>query len=200
MKKINIPRIIWISSIYILLIIVLLSVMKYKINYEYLSKNYLYFYECENNLCVSQIKENHLIYSEYECGFEECPEYLKQIDDTNYVILSKDNKYILYNYRENKIISDDYENYEIFNNNYIIVEANNKMGIIDFNNKILVGIIYDEIGYRKNEYLSGYNLNNILVKKDNLYGIISYKNGEVIEEIKYKEEEINKLLEHLKLK
>ena len=198
MKKINIPKITWVSSIFIFLIIILLSVMNYKINYEYLSKNYLYFYECENSLCVSQVKEDNLIYSKYDCGYEECPEYSRQIEDSNYVILIKDNKHLLYNYRTSKLISDKYENYEILNNNYIIVKSNNKKGIINFKNEILIGVIYDEIGYKKNEYLSGYNLNNILVKKDGLYGIISYKTGEIVEEIKYKEDEINMLLDKLK--
>ena len=92
MKKLNIPRIIWISSIFIILIIILYLVMTYKINYEYLSYDYLYFYECEENLCVSETKENNkLIFSKYDCGYETCPEYIKQINDTDYVILLKDN-------------------------------------------------------------------------------------------------------------
>ena len=198
MKKINIPRIIWVSSIFIILIISLLLVMKYKINYEYLSFDYLYFYECEDNLCVSESKDNnHLIYSKYECGYDICPKYLKKLDD-KYVILEKNSKYILYDYRLNKVVSDSYSNYEVINNNYIIVSNNSKKGIIKVNGEVVVNTIYEDIGYRNNEYLTGYNLNNIIVKNNNLYGIISFKDGKIIEEIKYKTEEINTLLELLK--
>lgn len=197
MKKINIPRIIWISSIFIILILILISIINYKINYQYLSYEYLYFYECDNNLCVSQTNDyNKLTYSKYECGYESCPEFIKNLED-NFVVLEKDNEYILYDYRNSKIISTNYQNYDLINNNYIIVTQKNKKGIINTNNNLIVDIIYDEIGI-KEEYLKGYNLNNIIVKQDDLYGIISYKNGNIIEEIKYKEEEINTLLDIIK--
>ena len=198
MKKINLPKIIWISSIFIILIIILLLVMNYKINYEYLIHNYLYFYECNTNLCVSQVEEDDkLIFSKYDCGFDECPQYLKSVDN-DYVILTKDNKNILYNYRNSKIISDEYSDYYIINNNYVIIKFNGKKGILSLDNKILLAAIYDEIGYEKDGKLVGYNLNNIIVKKDNLYGIVSYKDGKIIEEIKHNEDEIDKLLEKIK--
>ena len=198
MKKINIPRITWVSSIFIVLIITLLLIVQYKIKYEYLNYNYLYFYECDNNLCVSETADNSkLIYSKYECGYENCPKFRKKISD-NYIILQKDNKYILFDYKNSKVISDKYENYHIINNDYIIVTINNKKGIIDKNNTLITNTIYDQIGYKTNEYLSGFSLHNIIVKRDNLYGIISYKTGTIIEEVKYKEEEINTLLDIIK--
>lgn len=197
MKKINIPKTIWISSIFIILIIILISIINYKINYQYLSYEYLYFYECDNNLCVSQTKDvGKLIYSKYECGYSSCPEFIKNLED-NFVVLKKDNKYILYDYRNSKTISDNYQNYELINNNYIIVTLKTKKGIIDRNNQLIVDTIYDEIGV-KEDYLKGYNLNNIIVKDDDLYGIISYKNGSIVEEIKYKEDKINTLLDIIK--
>ena len=91
MKKINIPRVIWISAIFLILILILLLVMNYKINYEYLSYDYLYFYECDGNLCISQVQDNSkLIYNKYSCGYEECPKYIKNLND-DYVILEKNN-------------------------------------------------------------------------------------------------------------
>lgn len=197
MKKINIPKIIWVSSIFIILIIILVSIINYKINYQYLSYEYLYFYECDNNLCVSQTNDySKLTYSKYECGYESCPKFIKSLEDS-FVVLVSDNKYILYDYRNSKTINENYQDYELINNNYIIVTQKNKKGIIDRNNQLIVSTIYDEIGI-KEDYLKGYNLNNIIVKKDNLYGIISYKNGSIIEEIKYKEEEVNTLLDIIK--
>lgn len=198
MKKINIPRIIWISSIFIILTLILFLVIKYKINYEYLNKNNLYFYECDSGLCISEVKDNKkLIYSKYECGYNTCPKYLKNIKE-DYVLLEKDNVKTLYNYKKDKIISDQYEDYEFINSNYLIVMNKNKKGIIDINNNVITIPKYDEIGIKKEDYLSGYNLNNIIIKNNNLYGIISYKEGKIIEEIKYKEEEINTLIEILK--
>ena len=134
---------------------------------------------------MSNSKDNSkLIYSEYKCGYDICPSYVKSIND-DYVVLIKDTEYILYNYRTSLIVSTNYEDYEFINSNYIIVTNNKKKGIIDINNNKITDIIYEDIGYRKEGYLSGYNLNNIIVKKDNLYGIISYKDGSIIEEIKY---------------
>jgi len=201
MKKLNIPKIIWISSIFLTLILILLLIMNYKINYEYLTYNYLYFYECEgNNLCVSEVKDSSkLIFSKYDCGYNSCPKYIKQLEDDYVILESNTNQYILYNYRTSTIISNKYKDYQLINNNYIIVtNANNKKGIINLEDKIIVNNIYDEIGYNQEEYLSGYNLNNILVKKDDLYGIISFKDGKIIEEIKYTKDNLNTLLEKIK--
>ena len=194
MKKINIPKVIWVLSIFLILIIILIAVMDYKINYEYKIKNNLYFYECDGNLCVTEVEdEEKLLYSKYECDYEECPVFKSQIDD-NYVILEEKNNSILLDYRKNKIISREYDDYKFINNNYIIVTNDNHQGIIDIDNKLVVLTIYDSIGYLKEEYLMGYNLNNIIAQKNNLYGIISIKNGDIIEELKYKEENIDTLL------
>ena len=173
MKKLNIPRVIWVTSLFAILITILYLVAKYKIDYEFLRKNYLYFYQCDNVLCVSNVKDNNsLIFSKYDCGFEICPNYIKNINE-DYVVLNKDKEYILYNFRQDKIINNNYEDYEFITNNYIIVKRNKKKGIIGLNGEILIDTIYDDIGYRKNDYLEGYNLNNIIVKNNNLYGIIS---------------------------
>lgn len=183
MKKL--PRIIWISCVFIFLALILFLIVTYKINYEYLNYNYLYFYECDGTLCMANTKDDSkLIYSKYECGYDLCPEYLKKVND-DYVILKKDTEFILYNYRTANNISTNYEDYEFITSNYIIVSTKNKKGIIDIKNNLIIPLIYDEIGYKKDNYLSGYNLNDIVVKKENLYGIISYKTGNIVEEIKY---------------
>ena len=193
MNKINIPKIVWILSVFLVLIIILVAVMDYKINYEYKIKNKLYFYECDGNLCATEVEdEEKLLYSKYECD-DECPVFKSQIDD-NYVILEENDNSILFNYRQNKVISKNYDDYKFLNNNYIIVTKDNYQGIIDIDNNLTVMVSYDSLGYMKEEYLMGYNLNNIIAQKNNLYGIISIKNGTIIEEIKYKKEEIDTLL------
>ena len=198
MKKINFPKIIWLTCLFLDLILILIMVMDYKIHYQHQTKNNLYFYECSGNLCVTEVKdEEHLLYSYYECGYEECPAYKKEIGDSH-ILITKDNKNILYNYRTSTVISQDYEDYQFINNQYIIVTKNKKQGIIDINNNIMIEPIYDELGYPQDGYLTGYNLNNILAKKDDKYGIISLKVGEVTEPFEYSEDKVNELLEKIK--
>lgn len=198
MKKINWSRFLLVSSIFLFLIIVLLMVMDYKINYQYLLDKKLYFYECDSTLCVLEVKsDKYLLYSTYDCGEEDCPIYKQNLEE-DYVLLTKGEKTILYNYRTGKVISQNYEDYLFFQSNYIIVTLNGLQGVIDLNNQVLVPLQYQQIGYYVNNYLSGYNLQSIVVKKDEKYGIVSYKTGEVIEKIEIEEENINILLEKLK--
>lgn len=194
MKKINFAKCIWVLSIFLVLIVILIAVMDYKINYEYKTKNVLYFYECDGRLCVTEVEDDeHLLYSKYECSYDECPIFVSEFED-NYAILdSKDSK-ILYNYRKGKVISNSYDNYNFLNNNYLIVTKGDYHGIIDFDNKIVVSLIYEELGYIKDDYLVGYGLNYIVAKKDGKYGIISLKNEEIIEEFIYEETNIDDVL------
>lgn len=194
-RKINIPKIIWISSIFALLITILIMVMDYKINYEYSDKtsNKLYFFKCDNEVCVSEA--NNLkkeLYSEYNC-YTICPKYKGTINE-KYALLKNSTGYILYNYLEGIKIAEDYDEYKFINDNYIIVTKNNKEGVIDINSTKTIDTNYTQIGYYKNKNLIGYNTQNIIVKSGDTYGIINYKTGEIVEEIKYKSNEIDSLL------
>ena len=193
-RKINIARIVWVTGVFLILIIILLLVMNYKINYQYLEKNYLYFYECEEELCVTRIKDKEkLLFSTYKCEYEECPEYKKIISD-DYALLEAETGNILYNYKTGKIISKNYDDYELINNEFIITKKNNLYGIITNNGEQIVNLTYTEIGIHSNGILSGYNAEKIIVKKNDKYGIISYKTGKVIEELKYTDKELSNLL------
>ena len=196
-RKINIPRIIWVTGLFALLIVILLMIIDYKVNYEYLEKKFLYFYDCSGSVCTSQVNSGFskdILYSTYECDYEVCPELKKVLND-DYVMLQKDKKNILYDYKNNKIISDSYENYYPINDKYFIVTLNKYQGMIDSSNNILISISYDELGYKKDELLIGYNTEKIIAKKKDLYGIVSIKTEEVLEKFNYKEEDINTLLE-----
>lgn len=198
MKKINIPRIIWIVCLFLLLITILIMVMDYKINFQYLVSNKLYFYECSGNLCVTEVEDdNYLLYSKYECGKGQCPIYKNNIND-RYALLEDGKLIILYDYREGKVISREYDSYEFINDNYIIVSNSKLKGVINKDNKVTIPITYDEIGIKKDGYLTGYNLNLILVKKNDKYGILSYKDGSVFEEVTKLEDEVTNLLEIIK--
>lgn len=198
MKKINFARITWILSIFLILIVILIAVMDYKIHFEYLTNNKLYFYDCDGTLCVTEVKnDNHLLYSKYQCGYEECPIFKSELDD-NYAILTDTDSNILFNYRTGKIISGQYDNYQLLNNNYLIVTKNNFQGIITIDNQLVIPLNYDQLGIIKEDYLSGYTLNYIIAKKNNKYGIISIKDEKIIEEFKYEESELDNLLQILK--
>jgi len=40
----------------------------------------------------------------------------------------------------------------------------------------------------------GYNVSNVIVKKDELYGIVNISSGEIVEDFEYREEDILELL------
>ena len=66
-------------------------------------------------------------------------------NNSKYLIISKDDKYGLYNIKDNRVIVDfDYEALAYDKNNYI-AKKNNKYGIIDRNQKKIVDFDYDSI-------------------------------------------------------
>ncbi len=198
MKKINVARVVWIVCLFLLLIVILLMVMDYKINYQYLNHNYIYFYECSGNLCVSTIEDNQkLLFSAYDCGYDDCPSYKKDISD-DYVLLEGNDGNILYQYRKNMVVSKDYDDYEFIDNHYIIVKTHGLYGVIDLDNTVVIKPVYDEIGIHSNGYLTGYNINSIIVKKNDKYGLLSYKDGKMIEEFLYTDENLEELVAFLK--
>lgn len=197
MKKINIAKITWISCIFLGLIVILIMVMDYKIHYQYKTINKIYFYDCDGTLCVTEVKDDeHLMYSQYECGHDECPIFKSELNDTYAILNAKDNS-ILFNYRNGKVISADYTDYQLLNNNYLIVTKEQYQGIINMNNEITVPLNYEQLGIIKENSLTGYNLSTIIAKKDNKYGLISLKNGNIIEPLKHEETEIDNLLKLL---
>ena len=98
-----------------------------------------------------------------------------------------------YDYPPEEILSHHF----FLNNTYFVVTRDNYQGIIDINNSVSVSLSYDQLGIIKDNYLIGYTLNSIIAKKNGLYGIISIKDGSVIEEFNYKEEGLEMLLDIL---
>ncbi len=195
MKKV--ARIIWVSCLFLLLIVILLMVMDYKINYQYQVENCLYFYECNGNLCASNVMDKErLLFSKYECGEDVCPTYSKDISD-EYVLLTKGSQSILYQYKVGKVISDMYDDYVLIDGSYFIVKKGDLYGIISIDGSEVVKPQFDEIGYYNGNSLSGYNMDSILVKKKDLYGLLSYRTGKIVEEVKYSSDEIDKLFDIL---
>ncbi len=197
MKNLNIPRIVWVSCLFLDLIVILVMVIDYKVNYQYMVTHSLYFYDCDGNLCVSEATESDKIYSTYLCGNEMCPVYEKTVED-DYAILNSGESAILYNYKVGKVISKGYDSYEFINSNYVIVTKNKYKGVIDLEDEVTVKVLYQDIGVRTSDYVTGYNVNNIIAKRSDKYGIISFKDGSIVEDFKYSEDKLPELLNIIK--
>lgn len=200
MMKKNWGRILWVSVLFLLLIVILLTISIYKIYFQYKTDNYLYFYECKDNLCVSEVQEDeHLMYSKYNCKQEACPIYKSNLGDSYAILERQENhKQILFNYRTEKIITQEYKDYTPIDSTHFIITKGNKQGIMENNGSLVVPIIYDKIGYYQDNNLTGYNFQYIIAKINNNYGLISYQDGDIIEKFEYNEDNIKTLLEKLK--
>ena len=141
MKKNNLWRIVWIIGIYAILITILYLVIMYKVKWECKDFNkYLYFYDCSNQLCASDIKPD-TYYSKIICEDDVCP-YIKEINN-NYLTLGSKNKSFIFDYKEGKINNNYFIDYEFLNNNfYKVIDSNNMYGIIDTNGNVLVNFDY----------------------------------------------------------
>ena len=94
MKKDKIWKVIWIIGIYAILVTVLYLVVLYKVEWEDKDLNtYLYFYDCDNNLCTSSTKQDKY-YSRFLCENNSCP-YVTNIIKNN-LILEKEGKSLIY--------------------------------------------------------------------------------------------------------
>ena len=62
------------------------------------------------------------------------------------VIIEDNNKYFYYDYISGSVLSN-YQEYKMLDINYLIVKNNDKYGIIDLDNNIVLDIKYDNITY-----------------------------------------------------
>lgn len=156
----------------------------------------LYIYEDE--VSFSSFPEKTLLGS-YKCLTMTC-NYLNTSDYNslnvaNNQIIIYDNSYFLYNYKENKTNSDLVQKivpFSVLNNEYFAVMKDNLYGIIDKNGATIVDYIYSYIGMDYSTFedikspCSNINIvcdqkeKNVVVKKDNKYGIINYTTGDKV--------------------
>lgn len=194
-------KLIWLIGIYSILGIILYLVIEYKVVWENKDLNtYLYFYDCNNNLCTSSTVQRNY-YNRIICENDICP-FITNISNNN-VILSNVETSWIYNYITGEIINNNFKNYEIIDDKYFIVTNNeNKQGIIDILGNIIIDTTYDKIYdyqnnillylennqfkiknneniYELNEEFTNVSLINqtlFSAKKDNKYYIYNYKN------------------------
>lgn len=188
MQSKKIWRIVWITSIYAVLITILYLVVIYKVKWEDkdLAK-YLYFYNCGNGeLCTTDgvVKE---YYSRIKCDNDICPRIIDKRD--NIVIIGNDNENYIYDYLNSITINDSYIRYRFTSQNgYYIAYNDNKYGVIDNNQSIIVKFEYDNI----NDYIDNiitYSKDNDMYIKDlsvdDYQNIIKYKNIYLFTKDKY---------------
>lgn len=164
MKSSKLWKIVWVSGIYILLIVILYLVVVYKVEWEHKDlSTYLYVYDCGHELCTSTtIQEDY--YNKILCEDDVCP-YVSDIIE-NSLILKKDNSSWLYDYIQGKIINDKYTNYRYIGNDmYVVSDSTGNYGIINGDGTVLIDVKYNYIDDYKNNYIS--------YVKNNLYGVIN---------------------------
>lgn len=166
MKGSKIWKIIWVSGIYILLITILYLVIVYKVEWEDKDLNtYLYFYNCNKNLCSTTNKVDNY-YNKILCDDDSCP-HIKEIINNN-VILERNNVSYIYNYFDDKIVNNNYIDYKHLDNDlYIVTDDSNKQGIINEIGDVIIEPQYD--------YIDNYYNNFISYKQGNMYGIENKK-------------------------
>lgn len=177
MRK-SIYHFMWVSGIFLLLIIILAMIMIYKIKYESsIYYKYLYFYNCNDKLCSTinekEISDKSDIYSVYKYQ-KETPKFVELGND--YIEIVDNNNHILYDYVRGESITSNYKNYKFIDGNELLFVASNKenkYGIINNEGKIFIDFKYDFIK-------DSYNKNMIVSKLEEKYGIISLESKEMI--------------------
>ena len=198
MKKINWWKLVWVFGVYVILGLILYLVIEYKVKWESLDTNkYLYFYDCDNKLCTSTTKVGSY-YSRYT--YKKDSPYIVNYDGEN-AIINDNGKYLVYDYKNDKVVDNNYDWYEYLfynDNTYYMFKANNKLGIIDNQGSVVVNNIYDNIVLVgdmlrvSNNSLYGLlddsfnifldveyqyidvNGENVIIEKDNLYSLLSF--------------------------
>jgi len=173
-KNNNIWKIIWIIGIYLALIIIFYLVVRYKVEWETKDFNrYLYFYNCSNQLCTSDI-EQEKYYGKLLCKDDICPYIVERKND--YLIIKDDTNSYLYDYVNDKIINNKYNDYYFINNDLIAIEnREGKYGIIDIQDNVISEPKYNKIIDYQNGYLiyqdnNKYGLKNVITSKEIITG------------------------------
>lgn len=205
MRKLKIWRIVWVSGIFLILIVILIAVVEYKVKFEHTNQGNisLYIYHCtsednHNSLCTTtnqnNIGENQLI-STYTCNGNSCPTLGSILSIQNQIItlVNQDKSLILYDAKNNKTINSGSLEYHILTKSdhnilgYVVKNNDNKYGLIASDGSTLTEPIYDKLGSLNENTLEDYNDTHITAVKDGLYGVIDITTGKIIIDFKYNE-------------
>jgi len=181
----------------IIIVLLLLVLVTYIICYQYKKKNKDEIEIKDNSLSIINIYDDYTtskdneenidntkkIISKYNCKYDDCDIYLNNTYDSvyeeKYIILFENNKVFIYDFIDNKIVSELYDNIITKLENSFIVKNDNKYGIMNNEGIELTEVIYDEIDFDNIYY------DKVKIKNNDLYGIFDIKNNNVIIEPKY---------------
>lgn len=185
----------------IIIVLLILVLVTYLAFYNYRKENKkdislkdsstatIYIYKDNSILKVDHYDKsinNDEVVGKYDCKNNDCDIYenklINPIYDSKYIIIKENNEIFIYNYIEKTKVSNNYSNIINRKDNYLLVEKNNKYGLIDIEGDQYIDTIYDEID------VEVYN-NLTKVKLDNLYGIYNIKENKEVITTKY--EKIN---------
>lgn len=167
MKSSKIWKYVWLIGIYANLFIILYLVVLYKVQWEYKDLNtYLYFYDCDRELCTSNVSVDNY-YNKILCNEGKCP-YIDTIIGNN-VILRDNGKSFIYDYTKGNIVNNLYSDYRYIGNGaYSVRDGVSKYGVINTDGEILVNFEYNYIDDFQDGFVSYID--------NNLYGISGVDN------------------------
>ena len=153
------------------------------------TKAYIYIMN-DNTIKKSEINSDNLYKDKYKgkylCKSIECDifenDIINPIYDDKYIIVKDSDKVFIYDF-VNNIKSNGYDNIVNKINEYLIVQENNKEGLIDINGKEVIPCSYDKIDYIYN--------NLVRVLDNDKYGIYNLNTNKLLIDTKYSYIEIS---------
>ena len=196
MKKNNKFTYIWVTGLFSFLLVILLMVIDYKVNYEdAVIYKYLYFYDCSNSLCSTtnfdDIEDKSTLYSVYKY-LDELPTY--QELGSEYIAI--DNK-VLYNYIRGESIANNHHDYQLVSlgditlfiakstaDTYSIIDTDGIIKYSDYQNitnydRVLLlikdnNITISDLNFQSlNEETISYSENTTITYQDNIINIVN---------------------------
>lgn len=160
-----------------------------------------YSYQIIDN--VVELEVDGKIMTTYKCK-TSCQIYTRNGEITGYfnkgkILIQEGLNVFLYDLLNNKKVSDYYNRFDyIYDGNnkelenikmFKVTDSFNKHGILDLDGKILIDLIYDELGKIYGTDITNYSYakNYITARTTNKWGIISLTNGKKIIDFQYKD-------------
>lgn len=181
--KINIKAIAIVIAVLLIIAVAVICFIKtrdgYKSNYSSDNERYEYFVLYSKDNKAGVINRNGLVIIEPEFTNVLIPNHEKDVficysDDEHYTIFNKDKNEIFkeYNNTQAIIVSEDTMELEKYLLKY---EVDGKYGLVDINGNRVTEMIYSEISSLKGRP------GNILVKKDEMYGVFDERGNKIID-------------------
>lgn len=156
------------------------------------TKKSLYFYEQDGKLYVDEENKNNNYIGSYNCKSDYCGAHYVTHNIDNQTIVINDDLGFIYNYKDNIIVSNEYDFIIILEENPV-GKKNDKVVLLDWKGKEISKYYDDIFDYFKRMtvpiVLQNYSLKNNIVsyESNGKYGVLSLKDGSEITDEKYDE-------------